>query len=311
MATYVIRRLLQSLIVIFGVTIISFSLIFLTGDPTYLLLGDVRGMTREEISAFRHQMGFDRPLLVQYFDYMSKAIRGDLGKSYYHGIPNIDLIAQHLPATLQLGLAALLIGLAVGIPMGIIAATHHGGLVDNLTMFVALFGQAMPVFWLGLMLMLIFAVQIKLFPVSGRGSLRHLVLPAITLSSFSMAQNARMVRSMMLEVLGQDYIRTARAKGISERRVVYVHALKNAMIPVTTLIGIEVGYLLGGAVITETIFSWPGMGRMVVQAVLSKDIPLVQASVIVLALIFVMVNLAVDLTYAYLDPRIRLGERTN
>jgi ABC-type dipeptide/oligopeptide/nickel transport system permease component len=174
-------------------------------------------------------------------------------------------------------------------------------------MIAALAGQAMPIFWLGLMLMLIFAVKLKWFPVSGRGSVKHLVLPAVTLSSFAMAQNARMVRSSMLEVLGQDYIRTARAKGLSNLGVLYRHALKNAMIPVITLIGIQVGYLLGGAVITETIFAWPGMGRLVVQAIVTKDIPLVQASVIVLALIFVLVNLVVDLTYAYFDPRIRLA----
>ena len=306
MTTYVIRRLLQMIVVIFGVSIIAFGVIFLIGDPTYLLLGEVRGMSDEQIAEFRHKMGFDRPWIIQYLDYMSHAVRGDLGSSYYHGVPNIELIAHHLPATIQLALAAWLISL-IGIPIGVLAAVHRGQWIDNLSMVVALIGQAMPIFWLGLMLMLVFAVQLKWFPVSGRGSLKHLILPAITLSSFALAQNARMVRSSMLEVLGQDYIRTARSKGLAGIPVLFRHALKNSMIPVITLIGIEVGYLLGGAVITETIFSWPGLGRLVVQAVFARDIPLVQASVIVLAMIFVVVNLIVDLTYAYLDPRIRLA----
>lgn len=308
MFQYVVQRLLQTVVVLIGVTFISFGMLFLTGDPTIFLLGgQVTGLSEAQINEFRHQMGFDRPIVVQYLDYMAGVVQGNLGKSYYHGVPNLDLILEFMPATLQLGLTALLISLILGIPLGIIAATRRGTVIDHLCMITALIGQAMPVFWLGLLLILIFAVQLKWLPVSGKGGWQHLILPAITLASYSVALVARMTRSSMLEVLGQDYIRTARAKGLSEWRLLYKHALKNAMIPVITLIGIQIGFLLGGSVITETIFAWPGIGRLVVQAISTKDIPLVQASVIVLALIFVGVNLLVDLSYAYLDPRIRLA----
>jgi len=305
MTQYVIRRLLQTLLVIFGVSIISFGIIFLSGDPTYLMLGEVRGMSDEQIAEFRSRMGFDRPWIVQYFDYMGNAVQGDLGKSFYHGIPNVELIAEHMPATIQLGVAAWVISLVVGIPTGVLAATYRGRLIDNLSMIAALAGQAMPIFWLGLMLMLIFAVKLKWFPVSGRGSVKHLVLPAVTLSSFAMAQNARMVRSSMLEVLGQDYMRTARAKGLSNLGVLYRHALKNAMIPVVTLVGVRFGQLLSGTIIIESVFGWPGMGRLLVYGIWTRDYPMVQACVLMLAGIFVFINLVVDILYGLLDPRIR------
>jgi len=309
MGHYVARRLLQSILVIFGVTIIAFSVIFLTGDPTYLLLGEGGGLTEEQVAEFRHQMGFDRPWIVQYADYMLGVIQGDLGKSYYHGVPNLELIIEFMPATIQLAMTALLLSLFVGIPIGILAATYRGRLVDHLSMIGALIGQAMPVFWLGLLLILIFSVKLRWFPVSGKGNWNQLVLPVITLASYSIAMVARIVRSSMLEVLAQDFVRTARSKGLSEWVVLYKHALKNSMIPVITLVGIQIGFMLGGSVITETIFAWPGMGRLIVQAINTKDVPLIQASVIVLALIFVGVNLLVDLSYAYLDPRIRLSDK--
>jgi peptide/nickel transport system permease protein len=306
MIRYIARRLVQGLFVVIGVTLISFGVLFLSGDPTALLLGDKqKGMSREQIAEFRSRMGFDRPWIVQYLEYMARASRGDFGDSYYHGVPNFNLIAEYLPATLELGGAALLFSLIVAIPAGVLAASQRGRPLDTLVMLGALFGQALPVFWLGLMLMLVFAVSLRWFPVSGRGGLTHLVLPAVTLAAFSIAQNARMIRSSMLEVLGQDFILTVRAKGLPTRVILYKHALKNAMIPVITLIAIQVGTLLGGAVITETIFAWPGIGRLIVQAIYTKDIPLVQASLIMLALVFVAVNLAVDLVYAYFDPRIR------
>ena len=307
MGRYMARRLLQSVVVIFGVTLIAFGVMFLSGDPTYLLLGEVGGLSEEQIAEFRSQMGFDRPIIIQYLDYMGGVVRGDFGKSYYHGVSNLELIIEFMPATIQLGMTALVISLLLGIPIGIIAATNRGRIIDHLSMILALVGQAMPVFWLGLLLILIFAVRLRWFPVSGRDSWLHLVLPAVALASYSVALNARMVRSSMLEVLGQDYIRTARVKGLTEWVILYKHAFKNALIPVITLIGIQIGFLLGGSVITETIFAWPGMGRLVVQAINTKDIPLVQASVIVFALIFIGVNLLVDLSYAYLDPRIRLS----
>jgi ABC-type dipeptide/oligopeptide/nickel transport system permease component len=308
MTQYVIRRLVQAVIVVLGVSMIAFGVIFVTGDPTYLLLGEVTGLTEQQIADFRHQMGFDRPWIIQYLDYMEGAVQGDLGKSIYHGVPNSQLIVEFLPATLQLGTAALIISVIVGIPVGLIAASYRGRLADHISMIAALIGQAMPIFWLGLLLMLLFSVNLKWLPVSGMGGWKHLILPAVTLASYPMAQNARLVRSSMLETLGQDYIRTARAKGLSEWAIVRRHALKNVMIPVITLIGIQVGYLMSGSIVTETIFAWPGMGRLIIQAIRTKDIPLVQASVIVLAVTFVGINLIVDLTYAYLDPRIRLAK---
>lgn len=305
MGAYVVRRLFQMIIVLIGVTFISFSLLFVTGDPLAVMLGDVRGMTEEQLDAMRARYGLDRPLTVQYVDFLGGLFRGDLGRSFYHRQPNLQLILDRYPATLQLGSMAFLLSIVISIPAGVIAAANRGKLADNVCMILALIGQAMPVFWLGLMLMMIFAVELKWLPVSGRGTYQHLILPAITLAAFSIARNARMIRSSVVEVLDQDYIVTARSKGLTERVVLYRHALKNALIPFVTLLGIQLGHMLGGAVITETIFSWPGVGRLSVQAINTRDIPLVQASVVVLALSFVLINLLVDLVYMFLDPRIR------
>lgn len=304
MTQYIIRRLLQTFLVLFGVSFVAFGVMFLTGDPATVMAGE--DWTQAEIENFRHQMGFDRPWYVQYADYISHAIRGDLGVSLRQRQPNLQLILDRMPATLELATASLLISVIVAIPIGVAAATQHGTWLDNFVMLGALLGQSMPVFWLGILLILVFSVTFRWTPVSGRGGLDHLILPAITLGAFMTARNARMVRSSMLEELNQDYIRTARAKGLSERLVIYRHAMSNALIPVVTLLGLQVGRLLGGTIITETIFAWPGVGRLTVQAIYGKDVPLVQASVIVLAAIFVLVNLAVDLIYGYLDPRIRL-----
>lgn len=307
MLYFSLRRVVQAIIVIIGASLLSFGVLFLSGDPTYLLLGGGGGLTVEQVDAFRQQMGFDRPFIVQYLDYMAGVVQGDLGTSYYHGIPNIRLIAEYAPATLQLGLAAIAISVVVGIPAGIVAAVNRGRTLDHISMFGASVGQAMPVFWLGLLLMLLFSVHLKWLPVSGSGTWKHLVLPAITVASYSVAVNARVMRSSMLEILGQDYIRTARAKGLGEWSMLVRHALKNSLIPVITMLGIQIGFVLGGSVIAETIFAWPGLGRLVVQAINTRDIPLVQAIVIVFALMFVLINLVVDLMYAQLDPRIRLA----
>jgi peptide/nickel transport system permease protein len=221
--------------------------------------------------------------------------------------PTFTLIMERMPATLELTFAALVISVVVALPIGIISAARRNSVEDNASMLFALIGQSVPVFWLGLMLILVFGVQLRLLPVAGRGGWEHLILPAVSLATFSLARNARIIRSSMLEVLGQDYVRTARAKGLVERTVLYRHALKNALIPVVTLIGLEFGTLLGGAVITETIFAWPGVGRLTVQAIFARDLPLVQTSVTILATVFVLLNLAVDLIYTYLDPRIKLA----
>jgi peptide/nickel transport system permease protein len=306
MTTYLIRRLLQTALVMLGVTAITFGAMFLNGDPTRLLLGETRGMSDEDIQAFRERLGFDRPVPIQYLDWLGKAVRGDFGISLHHRQSNFTMVMERLPATLELTFVGLAIALAVSIPLGVLAAVRRDTWLDRLAMVGAMFGQSIPVFWLGVMLMLIFGVALKWLPVSGRGGWQNIVMPAITVGVFSMARNARMIRSSMLEVLGQDYVRTARAKGVGERTVVLRHAFRNALIPIVTLIALDFGALLGGAVITEQIFAWPGVGRLVLQAINTKDFPLVQAAVTVLALTFVLINLAVDLLYTALDPRVRL-----
>ncbi len=304
MLAYLVRRLVQTVFVLLGVSVLSFGTLFLSGDPTMLMVGE--NWSPQQIVDFRHAMGFDRPWYVQYLDFLSKALHGDFGVSLRQQQPTFQLIADRMPATLQLAGAAMAIALVVGLPLGVLAATHRGSIWDNALMLGGLLGQSMPVFWLGLLLIMVFAVGLGWFPVAGAGGLDHLVLPAVTLGLFSTAYIARMARSSTLEVLGKDYVRTARAKGVSERGVVVRHALRNALIPLVTVVGLQFGALLGGAVITETIFAWPGVGRLTIQAIQTKDLPLVEACVILLASIFVLVNLVVDLLYTYLDPRIRL-----
>jgi ABC-type dipeptide/oligopeptide/nickel transport system permease component len=304
MRTYLARRLAQSLLVVLGVSFVVFFILHLTGDPALLLLPPDAGP--EEIQQFREAMGFDDPFLVQYWRFLKGAIRGDFGVSTRHGEPAMALVLERLPATFELAGAGMLIALCVAIPAGIVSAVRRNTVIDYVSTVVALLGQSMPTFWLGIMLILIFSVQLHLLPSSGRGEIRHLVLPAITLGLFTTARMTRLTRSGMLEVLSQDYIRTARAKGVNEPPVVWKHAFKNAAVPIVTIAGIELGALLGGSVITETIFAWPGVGRLSVQAIYNRDYPVVQAAVFVLATTFVVVNLLVDVIYTYLDPRIRL-----
>lgn len=307
MARYTARRLLQAIIVIFGITIAAFSINFLAGDPTYVLIGDMRGMTEEDIQAFRHRMGFDRPILVQYFDWLKNAVRGDFGWSYKYKEDNWKIIVERFPATLQLTVVSLILQLLVSFPLGVFAALKRGTKWDSFSMILALLGQSMPSFWIGLMLMMIFSVNLKWLPVSGRyEGIRSMVLPVITLSFYGIARNTRLIRSSMLEVLGEDYIRTARAKGQTEGNVYIKHALRNVLIPVVTMVGMDLGSLLSGALVVETIFAWPGMGMLTVNAINGKDIMMVQACVTLFALMFVFANLLVDFTYTILDPRVRL-----
>jgi ABC-type dipeptide/oligopeptide/nickel transport system permease component len=304
MRVYLIRRLLQSLLVLLGVSFVVFLILHLTGDPAAVLLPPEA--SAEDIRRFRDAMGFNDPFLVQYARFLRGALRGDFGNSIRHGEPAFTLVLERMPATFELAGAALVIALCLAIPSGIISAVRRNTPVDYLATVVALFGQSMPTFWLGIMLILIFSVNLNLLPSSGRGSLEHLIMPAVTLGLFTTARITRLTRSGMLDVLGQDYIRTARAKGVGDPPVVWKHALKNAAIPIVTIVGIELGTLLGGSVITETIFAWPGVGRLSVQAIYNRDYPVVQAAVFLLASTFVLVNLAVDVVYTYLDPRIRL-----
>lgn len=261
--------------------------------------------TPEQLAQFRHDMGFDRPWPVQYADYMGNVLQGDFGISLRQRQPAFDLVMERMPATLQLTAAALVLSVVISVPVGVISAVKRNSWFDILSMGGALLGQSIPGFWLGIMAILLFAVVYPIFPPSGYGGLSHLVMPAVTLAAYSVARNARLVRSSVLEILGQDYVRTAKAKGLSHFRVTVKHALRNALIPVVTVIGLQIGELLGGAVVTETIFSWPGVGRLVVNAVGGKDFPVVQGVVTMMALIFVLINLVVDLAYGLLDPRIR------
>ncbi len=309
MTQYIIRRLLQSIIVVFGVSLLVFVILFQSGDPVLLMASP--DATKEQIEQLRHSLGFDRPVYVQYLDFISGAIRGDFGTSLRQGQPVLDLIVQRIPATLKLAVSAFVLSVCISIPVGIISATKRNSVWDNLSMAFALLGQSLPVFFLGVMLIWIFAGKLQWLPSFGdgdgglRSTLSHLVLPTVTLGTFSLARNARLVRSSLLEVLGLDYIKTARSKGLTERAVVYRHALKNALIPVVTIFGLEFGVLLGGAVITETVFSWPGVGRMVILAIQQRDFPLVVGTVMVLAMMFVILNLLVDLLYGVIDPRVR------
>lgn len=289
--------------VLLGVTFFSFGMLFLTGDPAYLMANET--WTKEQLQEFRHRMGFDRPWPVQYLNFMSRAVRGDFGFSLRQGQPAFLLVVERMPATLQLTAAAMVIAVSVALPVGLISAVYRNSIYDRATMLLALVGQSMPVFWLGIMLILLFAVELRWLPVSGTGSPKHLILPALALSTYSMARNARMIRSAMLEVMGQDYIRTARAKGLRSLTVIVRHGLRNALIPVVTIIGLDFGVLLGGAIVTETIFAWPGVGRLTVLAINGKDFPIVQASVTMLASIFIGINLVMDILYTWLDPRIR------
>jgi peptide/nickel transport system permease protein len=290
-------------VVAVGVSLVVFALVHLSGDPVLLMVSS--DAPPDVVATTRHALGFDRPLREQFADYVTRAARGDLGVSLRSNLPVANLIQQRLPATVELTLAALLIAVVVAIPAGIVSAVKRGSALDRLAMVGAVAGQAVPIFWLALLLIAFFGVYLRWLPVFGRGSLAHLVLPAVSLSTVILGRLARLVRSSMLEVLGQDYVRTARAKGVSEVRVLAGHALKNAAIPIVTLLGLQFAQLLGGAVVTETIFAWPGIGRLVVEAIFNRDFPVVQGVVLVVSLIFVAVNLLVDLAYAALDPRIR------
>lgn len=303
MGTFVARRLLESATVLLGVSFLAFAVLFLSGDPTYLMIPE--NYTRQQIAEFRHSMGFDRPWYVQYGDFLARALRGDFGVSLRSQLPALPLVMERMPATLELAVAAMLLSLAVAVPTGIVAATHRRTVVDSASMVSSLVGQSAPGFWIGLMLILVFGVNLRWLPVSGRGGLSHLVLPGVTLAMYSMGRNARVVRASMLDALGHDFIRTAYAKGASQLAVLYRHALRNALLPIVTLVGLDFGVLLGGAIITETVFAWPGVGRLVINAIYEKDFPIVEASVVLIAAIFVLLNLCVDVAYGYLDPRIR------
>ncbi|MCS7173241.1 MAG: ABC transporter permease [Armatimonadetes bacterium] len=301
---YVLKRLLLAFPVLLGVSVVVFATLrLIPGDPAQIMAG--QAATQEVVEEIRRSLGLDQPLPVQYLYFLRNILRGDLGRSLFSGAPVVEELGQRFPRTVRLAMASMALAALIGIPAGIVAATRRLSWVDTLVMVLALAGVSMPVFWLGLNLILVFSVRLGWLPAFGHETWRHLVLPSLTLGTASAAVIARMTRSSMLEVLGQDYIRTARAKGLLERAVVYRHALRNALIPVVTILGLQLGTLLSGAVLTETVFAWPGIGRLLVEAVLARDYPVVQGTVLLIATTFVVLNLLVDILYALLDPRIR------
>lgn len=303
MRTYVVSRIVQAVVALLGVTCVAFVLVSLSGDPAFILLTPEAG--EEQRAAFRKLYGLDQPLPVQYVQYVSHLARGDFGSSFAFNRPAIQVVLERLPATLLLTATAVALGVVVGIPAGVVAAVKASGPLDRLVMAVVLLGQSVPTFWLGLLMIRIFAVNLGWVPVSGHGTVLHLVMPAVALGLYLAALLARLTRSEMIEALAQDYVRTARAKGLSERAVTAAHALKNALLPIVTLIGLQLGALLGGAVVTETVFAWPGIGSLVLDAILRKDYPVVLAAVELVAAGFILINMALDLLYGYLDPRLR------
>jgi peptide/nickel transport system permease protein len=311
---FLARRLLHLGPVLLGVSVIVFLVLHLApGDPAEVMLG--ANANKEDLDRLRVQLGLDQPVHVQYLTWIGHVARGDLGRSIWMKRPVLGEVLERFKATLVLTGTALFLSTLGGITLGIVSATRPNSLLDRSSAVASLFGASMPVFWLGIVLMVIFSLWLGWLPASGmyapygggglRDLLAHLVLPAVTLAAASITIIARLTRATMLETLGQDYVRTARAKGLGERMVVWRHALKNALIPIVTVVGVQAGYLLGGAVLTETVFAWPGVGTLVVQGILARDVPLVQGGVLVIALSFVLVNLAVDTLYAWLDPRIK------
>lgn len=300
----IIKRLVMLIPVLLGVSFLVFTILsFTPGDPVEMRLGE--NYSPEAYETMKHDMGLDKPFLLRYVSYIADAVRGDFGKSYSTSNPVTDEIMARLPNTILLSLAAMFFAILIGIPLGVISATRQYSAFDTVSMVAALIGVSMPNFWLGLMLILIFAAGLGWFPSSQFESWSALVLPAVTLSANSLAIITRMTRSSMLETIRQDYIRTARAKGVKESTVIIRHALRNALIPVVTTIGLQFGFSIGGAVLVETVFSWPGIGRLLVEAIKLKDTPIVTAIVLILAAMFTLVNLCIDILYAFLDPRIR------
>jgi len=306
LADFLISRLLYAALVLLGVSVAVFFLIRIGGDPSALFLPPEASL--EEIARFRHLMGFDRPLTVQYFDFLGRAVQGDFGMSLRYDQPAMKLVLERMPATLQLGAMALFLSLVISIPLAILAAAKRGSAVDRASLLVSLIGQSFPAFWLAIMLILLFSETFQLLPPSGRGSWQQLIMPAIVLATYSTAIITRLLRSSMIEVLQSDYVRTARGKGVKEGRIILSHALRNAAIPTLTVIGLQVGALLGGAVITEEVFAYPGVGRLAIQAIANRDFTVVQAFVLMMAALIVSINLLVDLSYGLLDPRLRKGK---
>ena len=304
MVNMIVRRLWGLLAVLLGVATVAFVVLRLTGDPVQMMLPPEQ-TTPEQVAHLRHLLGLDRPVWVQYGEFLRNLALGNLGDSYRYGLPVAPMVLQRIPATLELAGAAIVFATVLGVPLGILAAVRKDAPADVAASALSFLGIAVPVFWLGPMLIMVFAVRLHWLPTSGIGTWRQLLLPAVTLGMYPLAQCARLVRSEMLEVLREDFVRTARSKGVGERRVLVHHALRKASLGIVTLLGLNVGVLMGGAILTETIFAWPGIGRLIVQAISFRDFPLAQGAVVYVALITVGANFLVDLSYGLLDPRVR------
>ncbi|MGE3269379.1 MAG: ABC transporter permease [Chloroflexota bacterium] len=304
MRAYVLRRILHSALTLFGVSLVVFGILrVLPGDPAKMMLPE--GASNAQVEVLRRELGLEEPLYVQYGVFLSSIVRGDFGRSFQFNAPAGDVVGERVWPTLHLAAVAFLLTVVLGVPAGILAAARHRTVLDYGSIFLAALGQSLPNFWLGIMMILLFGVSLGWLPTSGYEGPLYLVLPAITLAAYPTALVARLTRSSMLEVLGREYIRTARSKGLSERTVVALHAVKNASIPVVTILGLQIGVLLGGAVITESVFAWPGIGKLAVDSIFQRDFPVIQVVLILAAAVFIVINLLVDLTYTVLDPRIR------
>jgi peptide/nickel transport system permease protein len=304
MRGYIARQLVQLVVVIIGISVLSFAILHVIGDPVLLLLPQNAG--KEEYERYRKLFGLDQPLVVQYWKFASRAVRGDFGRSWYADKPALPLVMERMPPTIYLTFAGLGVALLIALPLGILAALKRHSVVDNLCTMIAVAGQAMPIFWLGIMLIIIFAVRLKALPASGYGTWQHFVMPAFCLGAFLAPITMRLVRSGVIEVMSMEYIKTARAKGVAEALVVAKHAFRNTCIPVLTVLGLQFGQLLGGAIVTETVFAWPGVATLTVDSIRNQDFPVVQCAVVLLALVIVVVNLAVDVLVGFIDPRIRV-----
>ena len=305
MRSYVVQQLVQLVVVVIGISILAFVILHVLGDPVLLLLPQNAG--KEEFERYRKLLGLDQPLLVQYWKFASQAVQGDFGKSWYADTPAFSLVLERMPATIYLTLAGLVVALLIALPLGILAALKRHSFVDTLCTGIAVAGQAMPLFWFGIMLIIIFAVRLRALPASGYGTWQHFVMPAFCLGAAFAPITMRLVRSGVIEVLSMEYITTARAKGVGERTVVIKHAFRNACIPIITILGLQFGQLLGGAIITETVFAWPGVATLTVESIRNQDFPVVQCAVVLLALLIVTANVIVDLLVGFIDPRIRVS----
>ena len=319
MWSYIFKRILVAIPTLLIISFMIFSLLYITpGDPVLLMLGsgDTQSVSQEQYDAVRAELGLDKPFFERYMDFITGAVTGDLGTSYITGEDVFDTVMMRMPATLILTVASVLVGLLVAVPLGILAAVKHNSIWDSIATFLATMGVSLPKFWFGLVLIIYLSLRLKIFPSQGiayidrdglGAFLSHLFLPAVSLGLGLAATQTRMIRSSMLEVLNQDYIRFAKSKGFKDKIVIIRHAFKNAMIPVVTVLGSEIGALLGGAVVTETIFSWPGVGRLAMNSIARRDYPMIQGNTLILCAIFLLINLFVDIIYAWLNPRIRLN----